>query len=66
LHNDHKFDYDNEDIAHRKHLIADRIRYIGKETNNLEESMTNGVNDEDYLEYENLMIVNYYLNHPSV
>jgi hypothetical protein len=63
-HNDHKFGYDNEGIAHRKHIIADRIRYIGKETNNLEESMTTGVDDEDYLEYENLEkfnIVNQFL-----
>ncbi|MGC8692183.1 MAG: hypothetical protein ACP5RZ_04100, partial [Thermoplasmata archaeon] len=53
-HDDHKFDYDNEGIAHRKHIIADRIRYIGKETNNLDETQITGVEDDDYIEYENL------------
>jgi hypothetical protein len=50
-HDDHKFDYDNEGIAHRKHIIADRIRYIGKETNNLDEVEITGLDGEDYLEY---------------
>jgi hypothetical protein len=39
-HNDNKFDYDNEGIAHRKQINADRIRYIGKESNNLEDNLT--------------------------
>jgi len=51
-HNDNKFDYDNEGIAHRKHIIADQIRYIGKEANNLDDNLT-GIEDPDYLEYEN-------------
>jgi len=51
-HNDNKFDYDNEGIAHRNHIIADRIRYIGKETNNIEDNLA-GLEDPDYLEYEN-------------
>jgi len=51
-HNDNKFDYDHEGIAHRKHIINDRIRYIGKESNNLEDNLT-GLDDPDYLEYEN-------------
>ena len=51
-HNDHKFDYDNEGIAHRKHVIADRIRYIGKETNNLDETQITGINEDSYIEYE--------------
>jgi hypothetical protein len=50
-HNDNKFDYDNEGIAHRKHIIADRIRYIGKETNNLDEVEITGLDEDDYLEY---------------
>ncbi|MGC8506603.1 MAG: hypothetical protein ACP5NK_07900 [Thermoplasmata archaeon] len=50
-HNDNKFDYDNEGIAHRKHIIADSIRYIGKESNNLDDVSTTGANEEDYLEY---------------
>jgi hypothetical protein len=29
----------NEEIAHRKHIIADQIRYIGKESNNLEDNL---------------------------
>jgi len=55
MHNDNKFDYDNEGIAHRKHIIADRTRYIGKETNNLDEAMITGIEEDDYLEYDNLM-----------
>jgi len=51
-HNDNKFDYDNEWIAHRKHINADRIRYIGKESNNLEDNLA-GLEDSNYLEYEN-------------
>ena len=54
-HDDHKFDYDNEGIAHRKHIIADRIRHIGKESNNLDESQITGIGEDDYLEYDNVM-----------
>jgi len=50
MHNDNKFDYDKEGIAHRKHIIADQIRYIGKESNNLEDNLT-GIEEPDYLEY---------------
>ena len=50
-HNDHKFDYDKEGIAHRKHIIAYRIRYIGKETNNIDEVEITGLDEDDYLEY---------------
>jgi len=53
-HNDNKFDYDNEGIAHRKHIKAERIRYIGKESNNLEEASVFGIDDDSYLEYENI------------
>jgi len=53
-HNDNKFDYDNQGIAHRKHIIVDRIRYIGKESNNLEEASVFGIDDDSYLEYENI------------
>jgi len=49
-HSDNKFDYDKEGIAHRKHINADRIRYIGKESNNLDDNLT-GIEDPDYLEY---------------
>ena len=52
-HNDNKFDYDNQGIAHRKHIVVNRIRYIGKESNNLEESSVFGIDDDSYLEYEN-------------
>ena len=52
-HNDNKFDY-IDGIAERKHIIVDRIRYIGKESNNLDESMVLGLDDDSYLEYENL------------
>ena len=36
------------------YIIADRIRYIGKETNNLDETQITGIEETDYLEYENL------------
>jgi len=52
-HNDNKFDYDHEGIAQRKYIINDRIRYIGKESNNLEDNL-NGLEDPDYLEYDNI------------
>ena len=50
MHNDNKFDYDNEGDALRKHIITDRIRYIGKETNNLNETVVTGIDDNSYLE----------------
>jgi len=49
-HVDNKFDYDNEGIAHKKHIFVNRIRYIGKESNNLEDNLT-GIEEPDYLEY---------------
>ena len=49
-HNDNKFDYDDQGIAHRKHIFVNRIRYIGKESNNLEDNLT-GIEEPDYLEY---------------
>jgi hypothetical protein len=54
MHNDNKFDYDNEGISHRKHIIADWIRYIGKETNNLDETQITGIDSDSYLEYDYL------------
>ena len=53
-HDDHKFDY-IDGIALRKHIIANRIRYIGKETNNLDETLITGIEEDDYLEYDNVM-----------
>lgn len=53
MHNDHKFNY-VDGIAHRKHIVIDRIRHIGKESNNLDETSIIGINDGSYLEYENL------------
>jgi len=38
----------------RRHLVADSIRYIGKEANELEESETLGVDDETYVEYREI------------
>jgi hypothetical protein len=49
-HDGHKFDYDNEGIAHRKHIIADRIRYIDNGSNNLDNNI-NGLENVNYLEY---------------
>jgi len=50
MHNDNKFDYDNQGIAHRKHIVVNRIRYMSKESNNLEDNLT-GIEETDYLEY---------------
>ena len=51
-HNDYKFDYvDNKAV--RKHIFVDRIRYIGKESNNLDDTMITGIDDQSYLEYRN-------------
>ncbi len=41
------------DIAHRKHISSNRIRYIGKESNNIDVVNVFGVDDDTYLEYEN-------------
>ena len=49
-HNDNKFDYDNHGIAHRKHIVVNKIRCIGKESKNLDDNLT-GLDDPDYLEY---------------
>jgi hypothetical protein len=49
-HNDNKFDYDNKGIAHRKHINVSKIRYIGKESNNLDDNLA-GLNRPDYSEY---------------
>ena len=54
-HNDSKFDYDNEGIANRKHIVAETIRYIVKETNNIDETLITGVEETDCLGYENNM-----------
>ena len=51
-HNDNKFDYAN-DKAQRKHVFANRTRYIGKESNNIDEVSVFGVSEDSYLEYEN-------------
>jgi hypothetical protein len=53
-HKDNKFDYDNQGIAHRKHIVVNRIRYVGKESNNLDEASVLGIDDDSYLEYENI------------
>jgi hypothetical protein len=50
MHNDNKFDYDNQGIAHRKHIVVNQIRYIGKESNNLDNNLS-GLDGPDYLEY---------------
>ena len=52
-HNDNKFSY-VDGIAKRKHITLDRIRYIGKESNNLDEVNIFGVEDDSVLEYGNL------------
>ena len=41
-------------ILKKKHIVADRILYIGKESNNLDESEILGVDSDGYEIYENL------------
>ena len=48
-----KLDYDHERIAHRKHIVVNQVRYIKKESNNLECNLT-GIDETDYLEYEDI------------
>ena len=50
-HNDNKLDYDKEGIAHRKQIAVNRIRYIRKESNNLEDNLA-GIEEPYYLEYK--------------
>ena len=52
IHDDHKFTY-TDNKAVRKHIIADRVRYIGKESNNLDETQVTGIDEDSYLEYFN-------------
>ncbi len=50
-HDDGKFDYVNG-IVQRKHIIADKIRYIGKKTNNIDESNGIGIEEDEIVEYK--------------
>ncbi|HKJ96408.1 MAG TPA: hypothetical protein VJ944_01550, partial [Thermoplasmataceae archaeon] len=43
----------SDNKAQRKHVFADRIRYIGKESNNIDEVSVFGVSKDSYLEYQN-------------
>jgi len=52
LHDDRKLYYGVDGVAQRKLIYVDRIRYIGKESNNLDENKL-GVSQPDYLEYVN-------------
>ena len=52
-HNDNKFDY-IEGTAKRKHIVVDRIRYIGKESNNHDEVNVLGIQDDPVLEHHSL------------
>ena len=52
MNNDNKFDYGNEGIAHRKRIVAHKIKYIGKESSNLENNFA-GIVDPYYLEFSN-------------
>jgi hypothetical protein len=44
-HDDHKFDY-IDNLVVGKHISADRIRYISKESKNLDETEITGLDDE--------------------
>ena len=45
------YNYDIEGIAHSKHIVVNRIRYIGKESNNIDDNLT-GLEGPDYLQYK--------------
>jgi len=51
-HDDGKSDY-VEGIAEGKHIIVDKVRYIGKEANDLDEVSVFVLIQDPYLEYEN-------------
>lgn len=51
-HNDNKYDGDIGELR-RKHIDIGDIEYIGKESNNLEETEVIGVSDNDYVIYDN-------------
>jgi len=51
-HKEEKYDGDNG-VLRRKHVIIDNIEYIGKESNNLEETEITGVSDNDIVIYDN-------------
>ncbi len=38
---------------HIKHIVVDKIRFIGKESNNIDEVNVFGIDDDTYLEYDN-------------
>ena len=48
--NNNTFDY-IDGIAHSKHNIGDRVRYIWKGTNNLDETIVTGIDEDSYREY---------------
>ncbi|MEM3290942.1 MAG: hypothetical protein QW046_05440 [Candidatus Micrarchaeaceae archaeon] len=54
MHNNNKFDYDKEGNCKQKNVFADRIRYIGKKSNNLDDELVLSIDSEDYLKYEKL------------
>ncbi|MEM2053559.1 MAG: hypothetical protein QXT21_05625 [Thermoplasmata archaeon] len=41
-------------IASKKQVFADRIKYIGKESNNFDDASVLGIDPEDYLESKKL------------
>jgi hypothetical protein len=51
-HNDNKYDGDIGELRRKQIYISD-IEYIGKESNNLEETEVIGVSDNDYVIYDN-------------
>ncbi len=53
MHDDGKIDY-IDGPADRKPIIANDIRYIGKESNNLDETTLTSLDNDTYLENENL------------
>ena len=57
-YNDHpesKFENgDRSGAMRRRHLVADSIRYIGKEANELDESEILGADDETYVKYREI------------
>ena len=42
-------------LIYKKHIIADRIGYIGKETKNINKAQITAIEEDDYIEYENFI-----------
>ncbi len=54
-HNYNNFDHGNKGMTPRKHIIADRIKYLNKQNKQYQRNTYRGIEENDYLEYDNDM-----------